>query len=133
MIILTLEILLEALWESQRRKCNGTLIPECTGGGSCVFYFSMSAHKCVCWLTRPSRACTSGGTPECHRAVPEMARRCALLGGKLRDAGSSGSCTKETLERLSFGVMPVSRAQQPSLWLLRTIQIPLKRVISLKL
>lgn len=78
MIILTLEILLEALWESQRRKLNGTLIPECSGGGSGVFHFSMSTHKCVCWLTRPSRVCTSGRTPECHRAVPEMAHRCAL-------------------------------------------------------
>lgn len=56
----------------------------------------------------------------------EMAHRCALLGGKLRDAGSSGSCTKETLEGLSFGVMPASRAQRPSLWLLRKIQIPLE-------
>lgn len=132
MIILTLEILLEALWESQRRKLNGTLIPECSGGGSGVFYFSMSAHKCVCWLTRPSRVCTSGRTPECHRAVLRWPIG-VLSGGKLRDAGSSGSCTKETLEGLSFGVIPASRAQRPSLWLLRKIQFPLKKVISLKL
>lgn len=78
MIILTLEILLEALRESQRRKLNGTLTPECTGGGSCVFYFSMSAHKCVCCLTRPSRACTSGRTPECHRAVRDGPSVCPL-------------------------------------------------------
>lgn len=91
MIHLTLEIFLEAPWENPRKKLNGTLIPECPGGGSEVlhvlhFHVSMPVRaKCVRWLTRPSRGCLSR----------RDARWCALLEGSLQDAGSAGARCRE--------------------------------------